>query len=127
MTPLLICLLITILMPFLAKAPLALAMHKESRYDNKYPRAQQQRLDGFGARATAAHYNCFEALACFAPAVLAVLAVDAVNQTAVLCAWLFVAARVAYIVCYWLNQDVLRSVSWVVAKAVMIVLFVQAF
>ena len=114
-------------MPFIAKAPLALAMHKESRYDNKYPRAQQQRLEGFGARANAAHYNCFEALACFAPAVLAVLAVDAVNEMAILCAWIFVAARVAYVVCYWLNQHVIRSISWTIAMAAMIVLFVQAF
>jgi uncharacterized MAPEG superfamily protein len=55
---------IVVFMPLFAKIPLALMMHKEGRYDNRHPRGQQNRLEGLGARAKAAHDNCFEAI-CF--------------------------------------------------------------
>ena len=127
MSILLASLLFTIVMPFLAKAPLAFAMNKESRYDNAYPREQQARLQGFGARANAAHYNCFEALACYAPAVLVVIATNSVNQTAVVCAIVFVVFRLLYLLCYWLDKATLRSSCWIVAMAALFTLFAQAF
>ncbi len=40
MTTLLICALLAVLMPYLAKAPLAIAMNKLNGYDNKHPREQ---------------------------------------------------------------------------------------
>ncbi|MFC3092649.1 MAPEG family protein [Alteromonas sediminis] len=127
MTLLLSSLLITIIMPFLAKAPLAVAMNKESKYDNAYPRDQQARLTGFGARANAAHYNCFEALACYTPAVLAVIATSNVNELAELSALVFVLARVLYLLCYWFDKATLRSACWIVAMAALFTLFAQAF
>ena len=48
-----------------SKAPLALAQAKTGHYDNKNPRAQQAKLEGWGARAAAAHANGWEALPIF--------------------------------------------------------------
>ena len=66
MEVIIICAFIAVLLPYLAKAPLAIAMHKESKYDNNYPRTQQSNLTGFGARALAAHENSFESLISYA-------------------------------------------------------------
>lgn len=126
MIVILYCLLIAIVMPFLAKVPLGMAMHKEKGYDNAYPREQQNRLTGFGARANAAHYNCFEALACFSPAALAAIATNTQTEVAITSAVIFIVARVTYLVCYWANYHLLRSISWSVAMGATLVLFVQA-
>lgn len=65
---LIICAILAILLPYFAKIPVAVAMNKEGGYDNKLPREQQKKLTGLGARALAAHQNCFESLAVFAVA-----------------------------------------------------------
>jgi hypothetical protein len=50
MSILLTCLAIALLMPYLAKAPLIIAMAREGNgYDNKHPREQQARLTGIDA------------------------------------------------------------------------------
>ena len=75
MSALLTTLFIVMLLPFLAKAPLVVAMSRQSGgYDNHNPRAQQKALEGFGERANAAHYNSFEALGVYSAAVLAAVA-----------------------------------------------------
>lgn len=100
---LLITLFIAMLLPFLAKAPLAFAMQKAGGYDNHNPRAQQVSLTGFGQRANAAHYNSFEALLIYACAVFSAIALEAVDSTTVVLAWVFIVSRLAYLVCYWLD------------------------
>ena len=62
MTTLLTCLLIAMLLPYLAKGPVAIAMAKLGGYDNSHPREQQSKLTGYGARAVAGHQNAFESL-----------------------------------------------------------------
>ncbi|WP_404341551.1 MAPEG family protein [Pseudoalteromonas mariniglutinosa] len=114
MTTLLICALLAALMPYLAKAPLAYAMHKQGGYDNKHPRSQQAQLTGFGARALAAHQNCFESLGVFAVAIAVVLGTNNVHQITELLAITHIIARVLYCVFYYLNLDILRSVVWFV-------------
>ena len=47
-------------MPYFVKVVVGIEMHKLGGYDNKYPREQQARLEGVGARMLAAHQNCFE-------------------------------------------------------------------
>jgi len=101
-------------MPFLAKVPVAIAMSKLGAYDNKYPRQQQAQLEGFGARAYAAHQNCYEAICLFAPTVLLVLALDEHTIYTVQLCMIYVLTRFLYILFYWLDWDKLRSVSWVV-------------
>ena len=115
MTIILICLLIATLMPILAKGPLSMAMNKEpGGYDNHHPREQQKKLSGFGARAMAAHENCFEALIMFTPGALAVIATDSTGYLAQNVAMVFVAARVGYLLAYWFDVHALRSALWAV-------------
>ncbi|MEH8017686.1 MAPEG family protein [Rheinheimera muenzenbergensis] len=113
-TSLLLTLFIAMLLPFLAKAPLAFAMQKSGGYDNHNPRAQQATLQGFGQRANAAHYNSFEALLIYACAVFTAVGLNAVDQTIVILGWVFIASRIAYLLCYWLDYATTRSVMWLV-------------
>ena len=117
METLIICAMIAALLPYLAKAPLAFAMNRESHYDNNYPREQQARLTGFGARASAAHYNSFEALIIFSLAIALVLATDSIDKTTERLAMIHVAARFTYCLMYYFDQDKLRSLVWLVGLA----------
>ena len=112
MTIVIICLFIATLMPILAKAPLALARNKAGGYDNRNPREQQKSLSGFGARAKAAHENCFEALIMYTPGALAVLVTNNAGQLAEYFAIAFVASRLAYLLAYYFDKHVLRSTFW---------------
>ncbi|BDX05652.1 MAPEG family protein [Planctobacterium marinum] len=122
----LISLFLATLMPILAKAPLALEMHKLKGYDNRNPRQQQDQLQGFGARCKAAHYNSFEALIMYIPGALAVVAVDAVTQLTEYYAMGFVFARFCYLLMYWLDQHVLRSLFWGVGFIISLLMLWQA-
>lgn len=123
MTTLLICLFIATLMPILSKVPLAIAMNKEQGgYNNRNPREQQKSLLGFGARAKAAHENCFEALIMFTPGVLAVLVTNSADQLAEYFAIAFIAARFAYLLTYYFDKHLLRSTFWSVGFACSIAL-----
>ena len=111
---LLLSLFVAMLLPFLAKAPLAFAMQKSGGYDNNNPRQQQAALKGFGQRANAAHYNSFEALLIYACAVFTAVGLNAVDSTTLILAWVFIASRVAYLVCYWLDFATTRSAVWLI-------------
>ena len=109
------CIFISALLIFLAKGPVAKAMHQESgTYDNRHPRSQQARLKGFGARALAAHLNSFEAFPLFAVGVL--MAHVSGNHGALVdgLAVTFVVSRVLYLLCYWADLHWQRSVVWAV-------------
>ena len=123
MTIFILCLMLVCVLPFLAKVPLAWAMHKSGGYDNRDPRAQQQALKGFGARANAAHYNCFEAITYFAPAALAVMALGTIGSLHISLAVAFVICRIVYLFCYWYDMDKLRSVAFVAGLGISIALF----
>jgi len=113
MTIVIICLFIATLMPILSKAPMAIAMNKiKGGYDNRNPREQQKSLSGFGARAKAAHENCFEALIMFTPGALSVLVTNNTAQLAEYFAIAFVVARLAYLLAYYFDKHVLRSTFW---------------
>jgi uncharacterized MAPEG superfamily protein len=124
MTTLLICALLAVLMPYLAKAPLAIAMNKLNGYDNKHPREQQSKLTGLGARALAAHQNCFESLAVFAVALAVVLGTNNVHQVTELLAIAHIILRVLYCIFYYLNLDVLRSLVWFAGLATAVAMIV---
>lgn len=114
MTILIYCLLVALILPFVAKAPVAFAMNKDGGYDNKHPRAQQAQLIGFGARALAAHQNAFESLVVFAPAILLAIATNHTGYTIQYLAITHILARVAYQIFYLLNWDKLRSTVWAI-------------
>lgn len=114
MTTLIICLFIAALLPFIAKVPVAIAMHKLNGYNNNHPRAQQAELTGFGARALAAHQNAFESLAVFAPAILLAIATNNTGAMIEQLAITHVIARVLYNIAYLINIGTIRSIIWAV-------------
>lgn len=115
MTILIWCLFAATLLPYLAKAPVAIAMNKLNGYDNNHPRSQQAKLTGFGARALAAHQNAFESLIIFVPAVLLAIATNNITNTITMLAVTHVIARVAYNLLYLFNIGLLRSIVWAIA------------
>lgn len=115
MTTLIWSLFIAVLLPFLAKIPLAYAMNKQGGYNNNHPREQQSKLTGFGARALAAHQNTFESLTIFAPAVLLAIVTQHTGNNIVILAIVHVCARVLYNVLYLADIDKLRTLVWTVA------------
>lgn len=127
MTILLICLFIAMMLPYLAKVPVAMAMAKLGGYDNAHPRAQQAKLTGFGARAVAGHQNAFESLLVFGIAVLTAIVTNNVTDVVAILAIVHVVARVVYHALYLLNYGTLRSLSWFVAIGASIGIFVQVF
>jgi uncharacterized MAPEG superfamily protein len=114
MTILILSLFIALLLPYLAKAPVAYAMNKLGGYDNNHPRAQQNQLTGFGARALAAHQNSFEALIIYAPAVILAIATNNLGEQIQIAAIVHVVARISYILCYLANLGTLRSIVWAI-------------
>jgi len=109
------CLFFALLLPFIAKIPLAFAMNKQGGYDNKHPREQQAGLTGFGARALAAHQNAFESLIIFTPAILLAITSNHTGEFIQQLALLHVIARVFYHIFYLYNISILRSILWAVA------------
>lgn len=122
----LISLFIATLLPIVAKAPLSLEMHKLKAYDNRHPREQQDKLQGFGARCKAAHYNSFEALILYMPGALAIVAVDAVSEMTEYYAMGFVFTRICYLIMYWIDQHVLRSTFWIAGFILSLMMLWQA-
>ncbi|MEI6859572.1 MAG: MAPEG family protein [Shewanella sp.] len=127
MTSLLICLFIAMLLPYLAKGPVAVAMAKAGGYDNAHPRTQQAGFTGFGARAVAGHQNAFESLLIFGLAVVTVIATDNINTIVVTLAITHIIARVAYQIFYLIDKGTLRSLTWFVAVFCSFGIFFQAF
>jgi len=118
----------TALLIVVSKAPVALQMAKQQGgYDNVYPRDQQSTLKGFGKRALAAHNNSIEAFPLFATGVLLALWANAdVTTTQNLCV-VFICSRIAYLICYWVNINVLRSTVWTVGFVCSVWLMALAF
>ena len=115
MTLLISCLFIALLLPLLAKGPVAYAMAKLGKYNNLHPREQQSQLTGFGARALAAHQNAFESVILFAPAVILAIATNNDQAIILILAVTHIIARVLYNIFYLLNISLLRSVVWGIA------------
>lgn len=114
MSTLIICLFIAAILPYLVKLPMAYAMYKTGGYNNQYPRAQQAALQGFGARAVAAHQNSFEALLIFSIAVLTALITNNVSLMVENLAITFILTRIIYLMLYLLNWSSLRSLVWAI-------------
>jgi uncharacterized MAPEG superfamily protein len=126
MSGLLLVLLIVALLPYLAKIPVAKAMHQDGGYDNHHPRAQQARLQGVGERATAAHYNSFEALQLFLAALLSCVISGNYDTTMQLLAWVFVVCRMLYILLYVVDKELLRSFVWGIGVGCIVTMIVRS-
>ncbi|MBQ4812766.1 MAPEG family protein [Pseudoalteromonas luteoviolacea] len=121
------CALVSMLLPYFAKIPVIVEMNKLGGYNNKQPRAQQHQLSGKGARAVAAHYNCFESLAVFAVALAVVFGTNSITSTIQWLALTHIIARVLYCVFYWFDLDILRSTTWLLGVACPIAMVVLSF
>ncbi|MEJ2580360.1 MAG: MAPEG family protein [Acidobacteriota bacterium] len=111
------------LVVYFTKLPVAVAMQRAGGYDNRLPRAQQARLEGWGARSVAAHKNGFESFAPFAAAVLVAHLGGGPARMIDLLAIVFVIARVGYVICYLADWASLRSAVWSVGFLVTFALF----
>jgi uncharacterized MAPEG superfamily protein len=118
------CIVAAWLVIYLTKLPVAVAMQRAGGYDNHMPRAQQARLEGWGARSVAAHQNGFEAFAPFAAAVLVAQLGGGPQRIVDLLAVAFVVARVGYVVCYLADWASLRSAVWSLGFLATFALFV---
>ncbi|KVL37889.1 hypothetical protein WS97_09590 [Burkholderia territorii] len=114
-----LCLFIVALLPF----PMTFLAKARKGYDNGAPRDDVAKLEGWRARAQAAHQNAWEALALFTAALVAAWHNGAnmhrVNQLAMA----FVAIRILYALMYLLNWASLRSLVWLGGMACVIALF----
>lgn len=78
-------------------------------------------------RATRAVRNHIEALCMFVPIVLVLNAAGISNEATLLWTKVFVGARVAYAVFYWLGTPWARTLVWAIGLVATVMLFLQAF
>ncbi|ADZ72660.1 MAPEG family protein [Polymorphum gilvum] len=113
------CILLAAFLPMAAVLPAKM----NKGFDNARPRDPAYWADGFRARAQWAQENGFEAFPLFAISVIVGLGQggDAgwIDRLAVL----FVALRVVYTACYWLDRATPRSLAWLAATATSLAIF----
>jgi uncharacterized MAPEG superfamily protein len=83
--------------------------------------------DSFLFRATRAHANTYENLGLFLLLVLICLFAGASPRWTAICIWLFVAARVAYMGCYYADLRFARSTAFAVGALAQLGLLVGGF
>jgi len=116
------CILIAALLPYLTIA----ASKARPDFDNNRPREWEERLVGWRKRLYWAHLNAFEAFPPFAAGVIVAHLAHAPQGRIDLLAGVFIAARIAYSICYYADQAGARSIAWVVGFLSVIGLFVVA-
>jgi uncharacterized MAPEG superfamily protein len=111
---------------FLPYVTVAAGKWTKKNFDNSHPRDWEQGLQGWQARAIAAHHNHFEAFAPFAAGVIVAQLAQVAQNRVDLLAGLFVLARVIYTLCYLTNRASLRSIVWSLGFLCVILLFLSA-
>ena len=116
------CLLFMGLFPYVAAG---IAKKGFENYDNSMPRHWLAKQTGFRARANAAQANLFESLPLFFAAVI-IASINNVPQTRIdLLALGFVAARIAFLICYLANWPTTRTIVWTIGLICVIAIFCQ--
>ena len=116
------CVLFAGLFPYVAAG---IAKKGFENYDNSMPREWLAKQTGFRARANAAQANLFESLPLFFAAVI-IASISQVPQAKIdLLAIGFVAARIAYLICYIANWPTTRSLVWLVGMICVVAMFFQ--
>ena len=116
------CVLFMGLFPYVAAG---IAKKGFENYDNSMPRQWLANQTGFRARANAAQANLFESLPLFFAAVIIASINHAPQARIDLLALGFVAARIAYIVCYVANWPTARSIVWIAGLICVVTIFCQ--
>ena len=116
------CVLFMGLFPFVAAG---IAKKGFEGYDNGMPRQWLAKQTGFRARANAAQANLFESPPFFFAAVIIASMANAPQNRIDLLAIGFVAARIAYLVCYVADWPTTRSIVWLAGLACVVAIFFQ--
>lgn len=95
-------------------------------YDNHNPRDWMAQQTGYRARANAAQANSLEAFPFFAVGVVLALLTGVEPRVVDLLCLLFIAARVAYLVCYLQDKAKFRSLFWLVGYITVVSFYVLA-
>jgi uncharacterized MAPEG superfamily protein len=114
-----LCLLIVALLPY----PWTVLAKVGKRYDNRTPRAYLAHLEGWRARAQAAHQNAWEALAMFTAAIVVAGQAGGFGPRMDWLAIVFVVTRVLHGVLYVANLASLRSLVWFVGVVCVVSMF----
>jgi uncharacterized MAPEG superfamily protein len=123
----LIPLMVAVCVTLFSKAPMAFAQTRTKRgYDNASPREQQERLEGWGARARAAHHNGWEAFQILGIGAACVLATGHDGVIAAALGWVWIGARVFYTAAYVKGLGVVRTTFWCLALGCSFGLYVLA-
>jgi uncharacterized MAPEG superfamily protein len=120
MTIALWCVLIAGLLPYAA----TVTAKAGAKFDNNNPRDWLAKQEGYRRRANAAQANSFEAFPLFAVAVVVAYLMHAPQARVDTLAMIFVAARVAYILCYIGDWAALRSVAWLAGIVCAVMIFI---
>ncbi|MBU3607821.1 MAPEG family protein [Polynucleobacter nymphae] len=116
------CLLFMGLFPYVAAG---IAKKGFENYDNSMPRQWLAKQTGFRARANAAQANLFESLPLFFAAVI-IASINNAPQTRIdLLALGFVAARIAFLICYLADWPTTRTIVWSIGLICVIAIFCQ--
>lgn len=116
------CLLFMGIFPYIAAG---IAKKGFENYDNSMPRQWLAKQTGFRARANAAQANLFESLPLFFAAVI-IASINNAPQTRIdLLALSFVAARIAFLICYLANWPTTRTIVWSIGLICVIAIFCQ--
>jgi uncharacterized MAPEG superfamily protein len=116
------CVLFMGLFPYVATG---IAKKGFDGYDNGLPRQWLAKQTGFRARANAAQANLFESLPLFFAAVIIASIANAPQNRIDLLAFGFVAARIAFLICYVANWPTTRSIVWTIGIACVVAMFFQ--
>lgn len=121
------CILIASLLPYAwSSAAMKARADQFGEVDNRLPRAQQARLEGWGARALGAASNGFETFPAFAAAVIVAHIAGADPGWSAIWSVVYVAARILHGVFYAIDLDKLRSAAFGLGQACAIALFILA-
>lgn len=114
------CVLVAGLLPYVA----TVIAKSDKSFNNADPRAWLARQSGFRQRANAAQANSFEVFPLFAAAVIIAQYLHAPQPRIDMLAFIFIAARVLYLLAYLADQATLRSLCWFAGLASVVGLFV---
>ena len=94
------------------------------RYDNQKPREFLESVRGYHQRAHWAQLNAFEAFPAFAAAVIIAQQLALNQQTINIYALTFIAARIAYGICYLRDWASMRTLCWLLGFVCVLGLFI---
>ncbi|MCU1718430.1 MAPEG family protein [Pseudomonas sp. 5P_3.1_Bac2] len=119
------CVLIAIILPYVASITAKAVGGGFSPKYNHDPRAKLDTLTGMARRAHNAQLNGFEITPAFAAAVIIAHQIGVAGQAVIdQIAVAFIVSRVVYLLCYLLDWASLRSLVWIVGVGLIVSLFV---